>query len=334
MHKPLPNRRHCLQAAAALGASLLVPAALASDAAWPAKGQTLRIIVPFPAGGVTDVVTRQFAEQLTRALGVNAIVDNKPGAGGSLGMTALARSPADGYTLALTSMSALTLLPHVMKVDYDPVKDFSAVASVMYSPAYVLATPAFKGKSLDDVWAQAKASGKGVSVASSGYGTLGHIMIEQINRRSPAALLHVPYKGGSQLVTDAAGGQFELLVANPFGPIKALISEGKLRVLAVTGPERVASLAQIPTLTEAGYPEANLVSVFGFYAPTGTPQAVLKKLHEAINTILSSADMRDKLLAVDNVPDPTEQAQFQQLIQREWESNGQIIRAAGIKAQD
>ena len=326
------SRRQWLQTSAAFAASLAAGTSMASTKAWPAA-QPIRIIVPFPAGGVNDVVARQLGELLSPVLQQSIIVDNKPGAGGSMGMDQLARSPADGYTLAFSGISTLSLLPHVMKVAYDPMKQFRAVASTMYAPVYVLATKAFAGNSFADVLAAAKKNPKGVTIASSGYGTLGHIMIEQLTRQTGANLVHVPYKGGSQMITDAAGGQFELMVANPFAPINALIADGKLRVLAVTGPERAAAFPQVATLGELGYASANLTSLFGFYAPAGTPDDVVQRLNQAINHQLASKEQQDKLRALDNIPLTMTADKFQSVINKEWEANGKVVREANIQAQ-
>ena len=326
------SRRHWLQSTAAIAASLATGTSFASGKAWP-SAQPIRIIVPFPAGGVNDVVARQLGDLLSPVLKQSVIVDNKPGAGGSMGMDALARSAADGYTLASSGISTLSLLPHVMKVAYDPMKQFVGVASTMYAPVYLLATKSFAGNSVADVLAAAKNNPKGVTIASSGYGTLGHIMIEQFTRQTGANLVHVPYKGGSQMITDAAGGQFDLMVANPFAPINALIADGKLRVLAVTGPERAAAFPQVPTLGELGYASANLTSLFGFYAPAGTPAAVVKRLNHDINQLLAQKDVQDKLRALDNIPITMTPEQFQSAIHKDWEVNGKVVREANIQAQ-
>ncbi|MFC5498899.1 tripartite tricarboxylate transporter substrate binding protein [Caenimonas terrae] len=275
----MTSRRSTLQFAAGLLAGLAGARHALAQPHWPSR--PVRIVVPYPAGGVTDVVARMLGDKLAPLLGQAVIVDNKAGAGGTIGMDAVAKAD-DGHTLAFAAISPLTLNPHIMKVLYDPIRDFTPVASVMYSPVYLLATPRFKGRSLADAIALAKAQPGKVSIASSGFGTLGHIMIEQIRRKSGADLTHVPYKGGSQLVTDAAGGQFDLLVANPFATINSLIDEGKLRVLAVTGPQRLAAMPQVPTLAELGYPEANLTSLFGFYAPASTPPDVVRRLNADI----------------------------------------------------
>jgi tripartite-type tricarboxylate transporter receptor subunit TctC len=311
-------------------AAAMLPPAVRAQAAWPSR--PVKIIVPYPAGGVNDVVARMLAERLRPLLGQALVVDNRAGAGGTIGMDAVAKAN-DGHTLAFAAISPLTLNPHIMKVQYDPLKDFDAVASVMYSPVYVLATPRFKGKTFNDAIAMAKAEPGKVSIASSGFGTLGHIMIEQIRRKSGADLTHVPYKGGSQLVTDAAGGQFDLFVANPFAAINGLIDEGKLRVLAVTGPRRLPNMPQIATLAELGIPEANLTSLFGFYAPASTPPEVVRRLNADINKVLADKDVQEQLRKLDNVVSPGTPQQFAAVIEKEHASNARIVKEANIKAE-
>lgn len=320
------TRRQLLLAGASLAA---LPAGTAMAAPWPT--QPLRLIVPYPAGGVNDVVARLFGERLARTLGQPVVVDNKPGAGATIGMAELAKAH-DQHTLAFGAISPLTLNPYLMKVAYDPLTDILPVASVMYAPVYVMATRALQAQRFEDVLRQAKTA-QGVSVATSGYGTLGHIMVEQLIRATGGRFVHVPYKGGSQLITDAAGAQFDLLLANPFGPINALIAQGKLRVLATTGPQRAASFPQLPTLGELGWDKANLTSLFGFYAPKGTEAAVVARLNAAINQLLRSQDMRQRLLQLDNVPLPLSAEAFGTLIRKDYALNGVVIEQAGIQAQ-
>jgi len=320
------TRRQLLLAGASLAA---LQAGTAMAAPWPT--QPLRLIVPYPAGGVNDVVARLFGERLARHLGQPVVVDNKPGAGATIGMAELAKAH-DQHTLAFGAISPLTLNPYLMKVAYDPLTDILPVASVMYAPVYVMATRALQAQRFEDVLRQAKTT-QGVSVATSGYGTLGHTMVEQLIRATGGRFVHVPYKGGSQLITDAAGAQFDLLLANPFGPINALIAQGKLRVLATTGPQRAASFQQVPTLGELGWDKANLTSLFGFYAPKGTEAAVVARLNAAINQLLRSQDMRQRLLQLDNVPLPLSAEAFGTLIRKDYALNGVVIEQAGIQAQ-
>ena len=300
-------------------------------AAWPRH--PVRVVVPYPAGGVNDVIARQFGERMAATLGQAFVIDNRGGAGGTIGMTEMARSAGDGSTFAFGAISPLTLNPHIMKVGYDPLRDITPVASVMYAPVYVLATTAFKGKDFAAVLDAAQRHPQGVSVATSGYGTLAHIMVEQLRRKSGANLVHVPYKGGSQLITDAAGAQFDLLLANPYAPVNALIAEGKLRVLAVTGPRRVPTLPQAPTLGELGFAAANLTSVFGFYAPSSTPAAIVQRFHAEVNRQLQSAGMQERLRKLDTIPYAMEQQAFAALVRQDYVANARVVSEAGIRAQ-
>ena len=300
-------------------------------AAWPRH--PVRVVVPYPAGGVNDVIARQFGERMAATLGQAFVIDNRGGAGGTIGMTEMARSAGDGSTFAFGAISPLTLNPHIMRVAYDPLRDITPVASVMYAPVYVLATTAFKGKDFAAVLDAAQRHPQGVSVATSGYGTLAHIMVEQLRRKSGANLVHVPYKGGSQLITDAAGAQFDLLLANPYAPVNALIAEGKLRVLAVTGPRRVPTLPQAPTLGELGFAAANLTSVFGFYAPSSTPAAIVQRFHAEVNRLLQSADMQERLRKLDTIPYAMEQQAFAALVRQDYVANARVVSEAGIRAQ-
>jgi tripartite-type tricarboxylate transporter receptor subunit TctC len=322
------NRRNLLLAGAGL-ASATLPSMGSASSAWPSK--PVRLIVPYPAGGVNDVVARMFGDALTPVFGQPVVVENKPGAGGTLGMAELAKSN-DQHSFAFAAISPLTLNPYLMKVAYDPLNDIQAVASVMYAPVYVMATTAFKGKNMADVLAQAKTS-KGVSVATSGYGTLAHIMVEQLIRATGGHFVHVPYKGGSQLITDAAGAQFDLLLANPYAPINALIEQGKLRVLATTGPQRMASFKHIPTLGELGFNKANQTSLFGFYAPKNTDMAVVQRFNTEVNRILLGKDMHQRLGKLDNIPTASTPEAFGTVIRKDYALNGMVIEQAGIKAQ-
>jgi tripartite-type tricarboxylate transporter receptor subunit TctC len=317
----------------ALGMGLAVaalPLALRAQAAWPTR--PVKIVVPYPPGGVNDTVARMLGDRLRPLFGQPVVVDNRGGAGGTIGMDFVAKAD-DGHTVAFAATSPLTLNPHIMKVQYDPLKDFVAVASVMYSPVYVLATPHFKGKTFDDAIAMAKAQPGKVTIASSGYGTLGHIMIEQIRRKSGADLTHVPYKGGTQLITDAAGGQFDLFVANPFAAINSLIEQGRLRVLAVTGPHRLSAMPQVPTLAELGYPEANLTSVFGFFAPATMRPDAVQRLNADVNKVLAEPDVQEQLRKLDNVVSPGTSQQFTALVRKDYAANARIVKEANIKAE-
>ncbi|WP_226858134.1 Bug family tripartite tricarboxylate transporter substrate binding protein [Diaphorobacter aerolatus] len=275
---------------------------------------------------------RKLIEQMSKVLGQSMVVENKGGAGGTVGMLEVAKARPDGYTLALSAISPLTLSPHLNKLGYDANKDIVAVAPMMYSPVYVLATSAFNGSTWEDLIAQARAKPDTVRFATSGMGSVGHIMLEQIQVRTGARFIHVPYKGVGQTITDAVGGQFEVMTGNPFGTINTLIEQGKLRVLATTGPQRAPNQPAVATLAEKGVPEANLTSLFGFMAPAGTPSQIINRLNEVVQEQVATEAIRDTLRATDNVGLRQSAAEFAALLKQESRNNAEIIKKANITA--
>ena len=291
------------------------------------------MVVTYPAGGVSDSVARLLAPRLAERLGTTVVVENKGGAGGSIGMDAVAKSAPDGHTIGFAAVSPLTLNPHVMKLPYDPLLDVLPVSSVMYSPVFVLATPAFTGSSFADVIAQSRAKPGSLRIATSGIASVGHLMVEQIRERAKIDWVHVPYKGGGQVITDAIGGQFELFTTNPSSAVNPHLARGTLRLLAVGAPRRLDSHPDVPTLAELGHPDANLTSTFGVFAPAATPAPVVQRLADEIARLLSQPDLRQKLVEFDNVPAPLGPLEFKAGVRREHDANARIVRSANIRAE-
>lgn len=319
-----PSRRTVLIAAAAA-----VVAASVRAQGWPSR--PIRVIVPYAPGGTSDAVARLLAERLR--LGQTVLVENRAGASGATGMDAVAKSVPDGHVLAFAAISPLTLVPHLGKVPYDPRKDFVPVARVMYSPIYVVATSAFSGRTFADVLAQAQARPGELRVATSGMGSLGHVILEQISRKAQVRFNHIPYKGSGQVANDAAGGVFDLFTANPGPAVNALITQGRLRVLAVAAPRRLVSMPEVPTLEELGHAEANLSSVFGIFAPAQTPADVQKRINAEVNRVLADNDVRDQLSRLDNVVSTGSIGQFTAQVEREFDANARIVKAAGVRME-
>ena len=326
---PIDRRSFLVQSGALALPSALLANAARAESAWP-EAKPIRVVIPYAAGGVTDSVGRKLVEQVSKVLGQSMIVENKGGAGGTVGMQEVAKARPDGYTLALSAISPLTLSPHLGKLGYDAGKDIVAVAPMMYSPVYVLATTAFTGASWEDLIAQAKSKPDTVRFATSGIGSVGHIMLEQIQAKTGAKFIHVPYKGVGQTVTDAAGGQFEIMTGNPFGTINTLIEQGKLRVLATTGPQRAPNQPNIATLAEKGVPEANLTSLFGFMAPAGTAPQIIARLNEVVQAQVATPGIQETLRATDNVGLRQSAAEFAEFLRQESRSNAEIIKKANI----
>ena len=322
-----PSLRTLLAALAALCACA---APLHAEPAWPAK--PLRIVVAYPSGGVSDAVARILAEKLATQLGTPVLVENKPGASGSIGIDAVAKAAPDGYTLGFAAISPLALYPHLGKVPYNPAKDIVPLVSVMYSPVLLLATSATPARDLHEVMQAARAKPGDIRWATSGPASLGHIMLEQLKFLTKLDITHVPYKGGGQQITDALGGQFEMLSVNSSSVIMQQIKAGKLRPIAVGAPARLEALPAVPTLAELGYAPANLSSLFGLFAPAGVPGAILSRLNAEVNKTLALPDVRARLLSADNVPTGGSAAEFARQITAESDNNLRIIRAAAIKA--
>lgn len=320
-----PIRRRVFLAATA--ATLALPAAAQL---YPTRA--VRIVVPYPPGGVSDAVARALAEKLSAQMGQPFVVDNKAGASGTIGVDAVAKAAPDGHTIGFTALSPLVLSPHLGKLPYDPDTQIAPVASVMYSPVLLLATPALAAPDFRDLMATAKEKPRAVRWATSGSASLGHLMLEQLQDQARVEMVHVPYKGGGQQMNDALSGQFEVLSTNAGPAVSAHIKAGKLRPLAVGAAKRLESLPQVPTLAELGYARANLSSQFGIVAPAGTPKAVIEKLNTQVNAALQLPDIRQRLLATDNVPTGGSAEAFRAQIAAESDANLRIIRAVGIKA--
>jgi tripartite-type tricarboxylate transporter receptor subunit TctC len=315
---------------AALGA-LGALALRANAQAWPAR--PLRMIVPYPAGGISDMVARELAERLRQQLGQPVIVENRGGASGTIGMDLLAKSPPDGYTLAFSAVSPLTLSPALTKVPYDPERDFTPVCSVMDSPVVLLATSATTARDFRALLAYAKSSPDTVRWATSGLGSLGHIMLAQLEAAAGVRIVHIPYKGGGQMLTDALSGQFEVLSVNASPGLSVHIRAGKLRPLAVGAARRLESLPQVPTLAELGYPQANLSSHFGVFAPGNLPTRLLDRLNGEINTALDNPALRHRLMESENLPTGGAARDFARHIAAEAQSTAQIVKSVGIHAE-
>ncbi|RZT38484.1 Bug family tripartite tricarboxylate transporter substrate binding protein [Cupriavidus agavae] len=316
--------------AAALAATFTLTApAMAADA-YPSK--PIRMIVAYPTGGISDAVARALGEKLSLQMGTSVVVENKAGAGGSIGIDAVAKAAPDGYTLGFASTSPLTLNPHVGRVNYDPQHDLAPVMSVMYSPVLVVATPAFAGKTFQDVIGQARAKPGSVRWATSGLGTVGHVMLEQVKAKSKADVTLIPYKGAGQQMNDALGGQFEVMSTNASPMLTQHMQAGRLRAIAVGAPKRLEALPNVPTFDELGYPKANLTSTFGIFAPGKTPAAIVNKLNAELNKALAEPEVRDRLLRGGEVPTGGTAAQFATAIRAESAENARIVKEAGIRA--
>ena len=318
------------RAVCGLAACALAPLTARAQA-WPAK--PIKITVAYPPGGVADAMARLLADKLAPVLGQSVLVDNKAGASGSIGMDAVAKAAPDGYSFGFSAISPLVLNPHLGKSPFDAAKDIAPVASVIASPVLLLGTSALAAKDFRELVAAAKARPGALRWATSGPASLGHIVLEQVKAGAGVDITHIPYKGGGQQINDALGGQFEVLSVNAGPAVMGNLKAGKLKALAVGSPARLEQLPQVPTLAELGLPAANLASVFGLFAPAGTPAAAIERLNAEVNKLLKDKDVLQKIDAADNVPTGGSAADFAKFIAGESSSNARIIKAAGIKGE-
>jgi tripartite-type tricarboxylate transporter receptor subunit TctC len=274
-------------------AAFALPWGASAQQAWPSR--PLHVVVPFTAGGSTDVVARIVADKLGQRLGQPVIVDNKAGAGGAIGSDFVAKAPADGYTLLVGTSSTMAIAPHVYtKLPYNPQRDLTPITLLGTADIMVVVNPTrVSARSIKDLVAYAKANPGKLTFASGGNGSISHLLGEYFKSMAKVDMVHVPYKGDAQMVTDLIGGQVDMAFGTAVAFLPHLKS-GKLVGIAVTNPARSTSLPDLPTVSEAGVPGYEAVQWFGIAAPTGTPQAVVQRLNNEIRAILALPDVRQK----------------------------------------
>ncbi|WP_052736475.1 Bug family tripartite tricarboxylate transporter substrate binding protein [Aquincola tertiaricarbonis] len=290
---------------------------------WPTG--PLQLVVAYPPGGVSDAAARALAERLSARLNVPVLVTHRAGAGGALALAALARAAPDGHTLCFSAISPLTTPDSQAGGGAALRAQLAPVMSVMATPVLVAGTTALPGEGFEALLAAARRP-QGLRWATSGPQTVGHRVLEAVEAVAGGRITHVPYKGGGQQLTDALGAQFEVLSTN-VGPLQlGHLRSGRLKALAVGAPARLPVLPEVPTLAELGVPRANLVSLFGIFAPGRTPPAVLGRLNAELNAALQSADLRAALQAADNLPTGGSAEDFGRRIEEEARARGQPQR--------
>jgi tripartite-type tricarboxylate transporter receptor subunit TctC len=284
------RRRAFLAATAALAA--LLPMAPAS--AWPDR--PLRLVVAYPPGGGTDIMARALAQRMQAELGQPVVVENRSGASGAVGAQAVAAAPADGHTLLFVTASEMSLRPLLdRRLPYDADRDFVPVTLLGMTPVVLAVNSRLPARDVAELVALAKARPGRLSYASTGIGGLMHLTGEFFRARTGVDILHVPYRGAAPAVSDAAGGQVEM-VFNGLPPVLPLAAEGRLRVLAVAAPRRAAAVPEVPTMEEAGLPGFDMSNAVGLVAPRGTPEPVVARLNAAANLAVADAGVRDTFL--------------------------------------
>jgi len=316
-------------AAVAVGAFASEQAAAQSYPTRPIK-----MVLPFPPGGPTDVTARMIAEPLSAAFGQPVVIDNRPGgAGGTIGAKAVATAEADGYTLLYTPPGPLVTAPAIYKnVGYDPVKDFAPVAMILSSPQLLVVNPAVPVKSMQELVAYARSNPGKISYASPGFGTQPHLLGEMFARVTGISIVHVPYRGAAQAVTDLLAGQVQMYFEN-IPTLLPHVETGKLKALALAGERRHPQLPDVPTTIEIGFPGLQATYWTAVLAPAGTPAAIVGKLNAAINDILRSRETVASLAKLSAIPMIGTPADLAALMATETKIWTELITAAGIKAE-
>jgi tripartite-type tricarboxylate transporter receptor subunit TctC len=312
-------------------AAALLPAGAFAQAGYPNKPVTF--IVPFPAGGGTDISARLVATKLTAKWGQSVVVENKAGAAGIVGADAVAKARPDGYTLLIGNVGTQSINPSLYaKLPYNPDTAFAPVSLICELPFVLMATPSFPAKSPKDLVAMAKADPDKVTFASSGSGGSPHLTAEIFQQATGTKMMHIPYKGGGPAMTDLMAGHVNLLFASILegsGHIKS----GKLKALAVSSASRSPALPDVPTLAEAGITGAESGSWVALLAPAGTPQALVDKISADVKEVVANPDVRAQLVQQGGTPQATTPAQLQALIDADRARYGKVIREKGVKVE-
>ncbi len=315
-----------------LCAAALLPVATGAGAqpAFPSK--PIKIIVPFAPGGPNDIIARTVGQKLNELWGQPAVIENRGGAGGTIGVELAVKAPADGYTLVMGGSSSLAVAPGLYpKLGYDPLRDLTTITNVAFVPYALAINPRVPAKNVRELIAASKTLKGGLTYGSSGTGAMSHLAAELLKVASGANLLHVPYKGTAPAVTDVMAGQIDMMIAD-YAAMAPYEKIGKLRLLAVAGSKRAAVAPQLPTIAESGVSGYALDAWFGIVAPAGVPKDVVSKLNAAIVNGLKAAEVRQRFhdLGYEIIGDSAEQ--FAATVRSDLEKLGRVIKSAGIKA--
>jgi tripartite-type tricarboxylate transporter receptor subunit TctC len=328
----MTHRRRFALSVLAVAASVSLPLSAWAQS-WPAA-KPVRLVVPFPAGGATDILARTVAQKLGAALGQQVVVDNKPGAGGTIGADAVAKAAPDGYTLLMATSSTHSIGPALNpKLPYDAFKDFAPVAHVANAPSVLVVGNGFPAQSAQELIALIKKNPGKYNFGSSGIGTYPHLSAEMFKWRAGGLfVVHIPYRGTGLVITDLVAGQIGFLM-DSIVSAQPHIRDGRVRALAVTGAKRNSSLPNVPTMAEAGVPGMAFSNWFGVFAPPGTPADVVQRLNREINALVQTPDTLERFERLGAEAAGGTPEQFAKTYRDEFESWKQVIQRANIKAE-
>ena len=325
----MKRHRAILTAGVVLAALVLAPVTLRAQS-YPSK--PIRLIIPFPPGGSTDILGRSLAQKLSEAWGQQVLVDNRGGAGGTIGADLAAKAPADGYTLLMGHIGTLAVNVSLYpKLSYDPVRDFAPVSMVALVPNVLVVHPALPVKNVTELIAYAKANPGKLNYSSGGNGSAAHLAVEYFKLQTKTEIVHVPYKGTGPSVTDLIAGQVSMTMTGA-PAVMPHVQSGRIRALGVSSPQRIPALAQIPTVAESGVPSFDATQWYGVVAPVGTPKDIVARLNAEIRKIMQSKEMLERLNTEGAISAAGTPEQFDAYIKSEIARWGAVVKAAGMKA--
>ncbi len=321
-----------LQALAAAFALVLGAATFAQTPSFPTK--PIRLIVPYPAGGPLDTAARALGERLKESLGT-VVVENRPGAGGNLGVDQVAKSSPDGYTLVIGAVATHAVNPWLFsKLPYDPIRDFVPITLIAHVPNVLVMTPEraaqLKITSARDLFDYLRRNPGQLNYASGGNGSAGHMAGELLKSQARVSAVHIPYAGAAPAQLGLLAGQTDFMFDN-LASATAQIKAGKLKALAVTTPQRAPSMPDVPTMNESGLAGFDVSTWFGVFAPAGTPPAVVARLNETMTSALRTPEMRERLARMGAEPAPMSSAQFAELVRRELAKYEKVVKFSGAR---
>ncbi|MDB5901530.1 MAG: bordetella uptake protein [Betaproteobacteria bacterium] len=326
-----PRARAALCSTAALFVAAAASGGAIGSSEYPAR--PIRMVVPFAAGGVSDITARVLASRMQESLGQRLVIDNRGGAGGMIGTDIVAKAAPDGYTLVLASNGTHAVVPHLYKkVPYDPVKDFAPIGMVSISPQVLAVNKDLPVKSVKDLIALAKAKPGALTYGSSGNGSTGHISAEMLGAMAGIQLTHVPYKSASAAYPDVFSGRVALVFDSAYS-MSQHIKADRLRALAVTTPKRAASLPDLPTMSEAGLPGYSMALWVAVFAPASTPAAIVARLNRDMNRALSTPQVREQMAQQGAEVVYGTPAELMAAVKGDLKRVGEIVKAANIEAQ-
>lgn len=313
--------------------AILVGATPGAASAQAYPDRPIRVVVPYAAGGATDLTGRLVGAKMQEAMKQNVIVDNRPGAGGVIGANIVAKAATDGYTILIGVPAEMVILPHLQKMPYDVARDFAPVSLAAVTPLILVVHPSLPVRSVQELVAYVRARPGKVSYASAGVGGVQHLAAELLKITTKIDMIHVPYKGAAPVMPDLIGGHIPMFFSG-MPPAMPHVKAGKLRALAVTTTKRSPAAPEVPTMVESGMAGFDISNWFAYFVPAGTPGAVIDRLNREVNHGLQFQDVKDKLASVGAETVGTTPAELAKFLQAESAKFAQLIKASGAKGTD